>query len=325
MTRVSGWCLAAAVGATLAVPAAHAQSNYPVRPVTMVVGWSPGGAVDNLARQLAEQMGAELGQQVIVENRPGANGTIGHAQVAKATPDGYRLILATNSTYAIADHLYDKLSYSHQKDLAPVAMLTSSPLILAVSPQSGVDSLAALIAKAKADPGHLNMASGGVGSSSHLAGELFQDITGIDATHVAYKGGGPATTAVAMGEVDFAFLDLGVAVPFANSGRIRALATSSEARTDLLPDVPTFTEAGLEAFQSRTYFALFAPAGTPDDIIAKLNAAAAAALNKEPMKGRLAAQSIDVIAGSPDELADSVKTEHALWGRIIDERKLTLE
>lgn len=325
MTRLTGLCLAAAVTAGLVAPAAHAQANYPQRPVTLVIGWSPGGAVDNLARQLAEQMGAELGQQIIVENRPGANGTIGHAQVAKAAPDGYRILLATNSTYAIADHLYDKLVYSHQKDLAPVSLLTSSPLILAASPRSGIDSLQALIEQGKAKPGHLNMASGGVGSSSHLAGELFQDITGMQATHVAYKGGGPATTAVAAGEVDMAFLDLGVAVPFANGNRIRALATSGETRSALLPDVPTFAEAGLPAFESRTYFALFAPTGTPQPIIDKLNAAAVSALGKDPLKGRLTAQSIEVIASTPAELAERATAEHALWGRIISERKLSLE
>ncbi|MBU4610614.1 tripartite tricarboxylate transporter substrate binding protein [Achromobacter sp. GG226] len=325
MTRLTGICLAAALAVSAVVPAAHAQSDYPQRPITLVIGWSPGGAVDNLARQLAEQMGSELGQQIIVENRPGANGTIGHAQVAKATPDGYRILLATNSTYAIADHLYDQLVYSHQKDLVPVSLLTSSPLILAVSPNSGIKTLQDLIEAGKAKPGRLNMASGGVGSSSHLAGELFQEITGMQATHVAYKGGGPATTAVAAGEVDMAFLDLGVAVPFVNGNRIRALASSGEARASLLPEVPTFAEAGLPAFESRTYFALFAPTGTPQPIIDKLSAAATKALRQDPLKGRLEAQSIEIIASTPAELAERATAEHALWGRIIQERKLSLE
>lgn len=298
---------------------------YPSRPVKMVVAWAPGGATDLLARQVAVELGKQLGQPVVVDNKPGANGTIGHAQVAKSAPDGYTLVLATNSTYAIAEHLYKSLPYKHERDFVAVSQLAASPLVLAARAALPVKNAKDLVALARSDPGRINFASGGAGSTSHLASELFMALTGTSMTHVPYKGGGPAATALMAGEVDVAFLDLGVAIPFVTNGKIKGIGSSGTQRSPLLPDVPTIGESGVPRFESTTTFALFAPAGTPRPIVERLSHAVRAALAEPALRGKLQRQGIEIVASTPDELARSAAAESARWGRIIQERHITLE
>lgn len=298
---------------------------YPTRLIKVVVAWSPGGATDLLARTVAVELTKQLGQQVVVDNRPGANGTIGHAQVAGAAADGYTLVLATNSTYAIAQHLYKTLPYQQERDLAPIALLAASPLILAVRPGLEVRNVADLLALARKAPGKLNIASGGNGSTSHLAAELFMSQTGVSFTHVPYKGGGPANQAVAAGEVDLAFLDLGVAVPFATSGRLRAIAVTGNTKSSLLPDVPTVSESGVPTFESTTNFALFAPIGTPKPVIDRLATAVHAALATPDLRDKLQRQGVEVVNAGPDVLARSTLAESAKWGAIIRDRRISLD
>ena len=310
------------------VAAAHAQpaaAGYPTRPIKVVVAWSPGGATDLLARTVAIELSKQLGQQVVVDNRPGANGTIGHAQVANAPADGYTLVLATNSTYAIAQHLYKSLPYQQERDLAPIALLAASPLILAVRPGLDVRSVQDLLALARKAPGKLNIASGGNGSTSHLAAELFMSLTGTSFTHVPYKGGGPATQAVAANEVDAAFLDLGVAVPFATSGRLRAIGVTGNTRSTQLPDVPTVSQSGVPAFESTTTFALFAPAATPRPVIDRLAAAVQTSMTQADLRDKLQRQSVENVNAGPDALAKSVTTDSTKWGAIIRDRHISLD
>ncbi|WP_415164383.1 Bug family tripartite tricarboxylate transporter substrate binding protein [Ottowia sp.] len=313
------------MAASVASSALAQDAGYPSRPVKMVVAWSPGGATDLLARQVAVELGKQLGQSVVVDNKPGAGGTIGHALVAKSAPDGYTLVLATNSTYAIAEHLYKSLPYKHERDLAPVSLLASSPLILAARTGLPAKNAGDLVALARSQPGKINIASGGAGSTSHLAGELFMALTGTSMTHVPYKGGGPANTAVVAGEVDVAFLDLGVALPFAASGKIKAVGSSGAKRSPLLPEVPTIGESGVPRFESTTTFALFAPAGTPRSITDRLAQAVRASLAEPELRDKLSRQGIDIVASTPDELGRSVATESARWERIIRERHITID
>ncbi|MBP7565474.1 MAG: tripartite tricarboxylate transporter substrate binding protein [Burkholderiaceae bacterium] len=316
----------AAASALAATFASQAQeAGWPTKPVKMVVAWSPGGATDILARLVSTELGKHLGQQVVVDNRPGAGGTIGHGQVAKSPADGYTLVLATNSTYAIAEHLYKGLPYQHQRDLVPVSGLAASPLILVARQSLPVKNVAELIDYARKNPGKLNIASGGNGSTSHLASELLMSLTQTQMTHVPYKGGGPATTAVAAGEADVAFLDLGVAVPFVTSGRIRGVGVSGASRSALVPDVPAIAESGVPRFESTTNFALFAPAGTPRAIVDRLYAAVRASLAEPELQAKLRRQGVESVGSSPEELARNVAAESALWARIIRERNIVLE
>jgi len=325
MKTLPAICLWAALAA-VAAPAAQAQPGaYPSRPIKMVVGWSPGGATDLLARMVSSELSLQLGQQVVVDNRPGANGTIGQAQVAAAPADGYTLILATNSTYAIAEHLYKSLPYRHDRDFAPVSLLASSPLILAARPTLEIGGVKDLLALARKQPGRLNIASGGNGSTSHLAAELFMSLTGVSMTHVPYKGGGPANNAVAAGEVDTAFLDLGVALPFAAAGRLKAIAVTGTARSPLLPDVPTVGESGVPSFESTTKFALFAPAATPRPVIDRLHQAVQAVLAGTELRDKLRRQGVEIVGSTPDELRRAAAAESAKWARIISERHIALD
>jgi tripartite-type tricarboxylate transporter receptor subunit TctC len=316
-------CLLTAV---LGASFAHAETPaYPTRPVKLVVAWSPGGATDILARIVAVELGKQLGQTLVIENRPGANGTIGQTQVATSAPDGYTLILATNSTYAIADHLYKSLPYKLDRDFAPISLLAASPLIMAVRPSLEVKGVSDLIDMARKQPGKLNFASGGNGSTSHLAAELFMALSKTAMTHVPYKGGAPATNAVVAGEVDVAFLDLGVAIPFIEAGTIKAIGVTGAARSPLLPNIPAISEAGIPQFEATTNFALFAPTGTPKPVIDKLHGAVRGALAEPELRDKLRRQGVEVIGNTPDELRRGSEAERAKWGQIISDRRISFD
>lgn len=298
---------------------------YPEKPISLIVAWSPGGAVDLLARQLGTVLSKDLGKSIVVENKAGANGTIGHAQATRAAPDGYTAILASNSTFVIGPHLYKNLPYQHEKDLAPVSLVAASPLILAVNPALKISTLKQLLDLARERPGRLNFASGGQGSTSHLAAEQLMALTGVDMTHIPYQGGAPAASAVVSGEVDMAFLDLGVSLPFLSSHRFLALAVSSEQRSDILPDVPTVAESGVKDFEVTTTVGLFVPARTPVAVIDRLNAATVKALGNEELKQKLVRQGVVTIGSTPIELRDYTARESQRWGKIIEERHITVK
>jgi tripartite-type tricarboxylate transporter receptor subunit TctC len=306
-------------------PAAFAQaSTYPNQTIKLLVGWTAGGATDLLARHLAAHMATQLEQPVVVDNRAGAVGTIAQSEASRARPDGYTIILATNSTYAIAPHLIKPLPYSPDA-LAPVALVGTSPLILTVRPTLNAQGVKDVIELARQQPGRLNYSSGGNGSTSHLASELFKDLTRTSITHIPYKGGGPATLAVASGEVDLGFVDIGVAVPLIRAGRLKAVAVSGSTRSPVLPQVPTVEEAGVPRFESATKFALFAPAGTPAAIIDRLYEAVRSVQKNDELKDRLRQQGIELVAAGPAELRKDAAEDLARWGRLIRERKLSLD
>jgi tripartite-type tricarboxylate transporter receptor subunit TctC len=306
-------------------PTAFAQaSTYPNQTIKLLVGWTAGGATDLLARHLAAHMARQLEQPVVVDNRAGAVGTIAHSEASRAKPDGYTIILATNSTYAIAPHLIKPLPYGPDA-LAPISLVGTSPLILTVRPTLNAPGVRDVIALARQQPGRLNYSSGGNGSTSHLASELFKDLTRTSITHIPYKGGGPATLAVASGEVDLGFVDIGVAVPLIRAGRLKAVAVSGSARSPVLPQVPTVEEAGVPRFESATKFALFAPAGTPPAVIDRLYEAVRSVQKNEELKDRLRQQGIELVATGPAELRKDAADDLARWGRLISERKLSLD
>jgi len=311
-------CAAAASGAA-------AAAGYPDRPMRMVVPWSVGGSTDLLGRILAEGMGRRLGASIVVENKPGATGTIGYAQVARAAPDGYTVLLGTNSTFAIAPHFYRDLPYDVAKDIAPVGMIGANQQVLCVHPDMPARSLADLVARAKERPGAITYASSGMGGSSHLATELLMSLTGIDMLHVPYRGGAPAVQAILGGQTQVGFVDISVAEPLIRAGKLRALGTSGAARAPLLPDTPTLAEAGAPGFESLTTFGLFVPAGTPQDVVGRLNAVLNEVLADPKTSGQLAAQGYELTAGPPAAYVDYAREETGKWGRLIEQRNISLQ
>ncbi len=267
--------------------------NYPVKPVRLIVPFAAGGNVDITARQIAPGLSELLGQNFIVDNRVGAGGVIGAEAVAKAAPDGYTLMMGSNSTVSVAPSLYPKLAYHPVRDFAPVSLVATTPFVLVVHPSVPARSVKELIALAKTKSGRLAMASGGTGSSNHLVGELFQSLTGAKFTHVPYKGAGPAGVDLMAGQVDLLFDQLSSSVGPLKSGRIRALAVTSAARTAVFPDIPTMKEAGVADFEVTNITGVLAPAGTSAEIITRLNAAILKVLGSASVKERFAGLALE--------------------------------
>jgi tripartite-type tricarboxylate transporter receptor subunit TctC len=316
-------CAAAAAMMSLAL-AAHAQP-YPNRPVRLVIPWAAGGSTDSIGRILGQKLAEYTGQQWIIDNRGGATGTIGHAFVAKSAPDGYTLLLGTNSTFAIAPHLYKTLQYDNERAFAPVSLVALSPQILSVHPSLPVKSVKELIMLARSKPGAIPFSTAGVGATSHMATELLMNMARITMTHVPYKGGGPSAQALIAGETALSFVDVITALPQAQAGRLRPVATSTSKRTALMPELPTVAESGLPGFESATSFGLFAPAGTAQDIIARVNREIARALATADVKDKLRAQGIDPAGTSPGDLVAHQKQETAKWGKVIREQGIKFE
>ncbi|MBR0666449.1 tripartite tricarboxylate transporter substrate binding protein [Roseomonas hellenica] len=308
--------------AALAGGRARAQS-YPDRPLRLIVPWAPGGSTDVLARLVAVPVGEALGQPVIVDNRPGASGTIGHASVARAAPDGHTVLMATNSTFAIAPYLLPSLPYAHDEAFAPVALLAETPLVLAVK-RGGPASLAALLAEARARPEALTFASGGIGVTSHMAAELLMALAGISLTHVPYRGGGPAAQALAAGEVTMAFLDPTVAKPLADGGQVGMIGTTGSRRFPSLPELPTIEETGLPRYVTITSYGLFVPRATPAPIIARIAGAAMAVLDRPGFREDMAGRGISVRAEGAEALAAHVREENARWSEVIRTRHIRM-
>jgi tripartite-type tricarboxylate transporter receptor subunit TctC len=296
--------------------------NYPVKPVRLIVPFAAGGNVDITARQIAPGLSELLGQNFIVDNRVGAGGVIGAEAVAKAAPDGYTLMMGSNSTVSVAPSLYPKLAYHPVRDFAPVSLVATTPFVLVVHPSVPARSVKELIALAKTKSGRLAMASGGTGSSNHLVGELFQSLTGAKFTHVPYKGAGPAGVDLMAGQVDLLFDQLSSSVGPLKSGRIRALAVTSAARTAIFPDIPTMKEAGVADFEVTNITGVLAPAGTPAEIITRLNAAILKVLGSASVKERFAGLALEPAPPTPDQYSANIPEDFARWHKEVKDANI---
>lgn len=315
----------AAIGVmTLSATVAHAQS-FPTKPITLVVPFPAGGALDAVARPMAEGMRKALGQAVVVENVAGAGGTLGTGNVARAAADGHTILLGSVATHAIAAGIYPKLSYDPIAQFAPISQLTRGPLVLAVGPQVKAANLRELVAAAKASPGTINYASTGNGTALHVAGELFKAAAGINVQHVPYRGGGQAMTALMGGEVAYIIGNTQLVMPLVNGGKVKALAVTGERRLAALPDLPTFAEAGTAGVDVVTWFGLFAPAGTPAAIVEQLNSAATAALKSEDVQRSLATMGDEPVGSSVADFSRFVRAEHQRWVQITRSAGIKIE
>jgi tripartite-type tricarboxylate transporter receptor subunit TctC len=308
----------------ISASAAHAQ-NYPVKPIRMLIPLAAGSAVDVVARIVAAKMSETLGQNIIVENEPGAAGLLGMRTGAKAAPDGYTLLAVNDSVITMLPNMKKDAGYDPFKDFVPVTQIVGIQWVLAANPAFPAKSVKELIALAREKPGTIDYASGGYGSPQHIAGEMFQRAVNVQLTHVPYKGVTPAVTDVVGGHAPIVFTALSTVAPFMADNRIRVLATTSASRMPQLPDVPTMQEAGVPGYKFGTWAAILAPAKTPPEIVAKLNAAAIAALRDPAIKKRLVDLGYDVIGNSPEELAAFMKQEYARTGDLIRAANIHIE
>ena len=300
---------------TCAAGAAFAQT-YPAKTVRIVVPFAAGGGVDLTARILAQRLTERMGATFIVENRPSANGAIGVEFVAKAAPDGYTLLVGSQTTQAVVPAIYDKIGYNAERDFAPITLIATSPLLIAVHPSLPVKSVKELIALAKARPGQLTFGAAS-GGTPHMGGELFKLVAGVDLMFIPYKGEGPAVADAMGGQISMVFANLPVALPQVRSGRLRGLAVTTAQRVSTAPDIPTAAESGLPGYEAYTWFGFFAPSATPREIVNKLATEAAAGLNTPEAKERMAGIGLFVVANSPDEFAAFVKKEIPRWAKIV--------
>lgn len=316
--------LAALVGVALLSQPVLAQ-DYPTRPIRFVVPAAAGGPTEITARLIADKMSVTLGQPVVVEARPGGGGNIGADVVAKAAPDGYTILMATIGTHAINQTLYKKLTYDPVKDFTPISQVVQYPLVLVVNPAVQATSVKELIDYAKANPGKLNRASGGNGTSMHLSGELFVHQAGVNMPHVPYKGSAPALNDLIGNHVQVMFDSLITALPLVQAGKLRALAVTGEKRSPVTPDLPTVSEAGVKGYNAQGWIGVVAPANTPAPIVDKLQKAIAAALNDPDVKSRLTAQAAEVVASTPAEFAAFIKRETEKWAQAVRGANLSID
>ncbi len=295
---------------------AHAQA-WPSKPIRYIVIFAPGGTTDILARLIAPKMSEALGQPVVVENRPGAAGALGAEMIAKAAPDGYTIGSGTISSHAINVTLYSKLPYDPIKDFAPITMLATLPNMLVVHPSLGVNTVQELIAFLKANPNKHSFGSAGNGTSQHMSGELFKTMTGVQMQHIPYKGSGPMIPDLLAGTISMSFENITTAYPPAKSGKLRALAVTSSRRSFMAPEVPTMSEAGLPGYDISSWQALFAPAGTPKDIVARLYAEVAKALTAPDVAKRIQDLGLDAGGMPPEELAALIRSDIPRLGKIV--------
>ena len=311
--------------ATAALPGAAFAQAYPNKPIRLVIPFPPGGATDIIGRTLAQKLSVQLGQNVIVDNKPGAGGTLGSAEAAKAAPDGYTILLATTSTHSIAPSLYKNIPYSVEKDFTPITEVATATNVLIVTPNLPVKDVAELVALAKKNPDALNFASSGNGTIVHLQSELFKLISGTKLTHVPYKGTALAIPDLISGQTHLMFDSLVSALPHIKGGKVKALAVTSTKRTPLLPSVPTVIESGLPDYEVNTYFGLFAPPGTPRDIVQRLQKEAVIAVQSADVRERFASQGAEPVGGTPEALSALIKSETVKWERVIDAGQIKLD
>ena len=291
-------------------------AQYPQRAIKMMVPFPPAGATDVVGRIVAQKLSEQLGQSVVVENRPGAGGSIGSDLVAKAAPDGYTILMATSSTHSIGPAL-QKLPYDPIKDFAAITHVADIPNVLVVSPKLPVSSVKELVAYAKANPGKLNYASSGIGTIIHLNAELFKMLTGTDIVHVPYKGSALSIPDLASGSVSMLFDSLASVMPHIKAGNVKPLAVNARARVPLLPDVPTLAEAGLPAFDRYTWFGMFAPAGTPPDIVRRLQSEVVMALKAPDLRARFDAVGAEPVGSTSEQFVERIKSDGVRWAEVI--------
>ena len=308
--------LAAAL--SLAALSVSAQS-YPAKPIRLVVPFPPGGPADSVARPLAQKLNEAFGQPVVIDNRPGATGTIGAAVVAKAPADGYTLLLGTSNEISMSPGLYEKLPYDPARDFTPITPVITFPNILVVNPALPVRSTKELVALIRSNPGRLNFGTSGIGSTNHLTGELFRNAAGVKLNFVAYKGGGPATTDLVAGHIEAMFATLPSAVSFVKSGKLRGLMVTDDKRWAAVQDVPTAKEAGLAAVQVITWNGVLAPGGTPAPVVERLHQAIVKVMRSQDMKDRMAALASEATTTSPEEFAEMVRRDFSKWLKVIKE------
>ncbi len=295
----------------------QACAAYPDKPVRLVVPFPPGGSADTVARLLGHKLSASLGQQFVIDNRPGAGGSIGSELVAKAPADGYTILLGAISSHAITPSLYAKLGYDARKDFAPISLVTTMPNVLVVHPSVKANSVKELVALAKSKPGQLTFASGGNGTTHHLCGELFDRMAGISMLHVPYKGNAPAMTDLLGGQVLVMFDNISNSLPQIRARKLRALAVTGAKRSPALPDVPTLAESGFPGYDVTSWFGLFAPASTPTNVIEKLNAEVIKALRDTSIRERLAQDGIEAGGDTPAHFKAFVDAELVRWATIV--------
>jgi len=318
MTRIAVWMLAlGAVSGLLSAGTSSAQT-YPVKPVRVVVPFSAGGGSDLVARAIAPRLTAALGQSVIVDNRPGADGQIGASQVARAPADGYTLLVGTTGPMVISPALEAKMPYDTLHDFAPITQLVTQPIALVVHPSLSVATVSQFVTFAKARPGALNYGSAGVGNGTHLAAEIFCSLTGIRMVHVPYKGTGPAVTDLVSGQVQVMFSSIPVLLPHIQSHRLKALAVGSEARMPMLPNVPTMAEGGIKGFDASSWYGLFAPAGTPAEVLRRLNGETVSALESPDVSTLLSSQGAGPVGSSVEQFSSHVRSELGKWKRAVE-------
>jgi tripartite-type tricarboxylate transporter receptor subunit TctC len=307
--------IATAIAVCAGAPCAVAQ-NYPAKPIRVVIPFPPGGAADTLIRPLAVKLNDLLGQQVVVDPRPGANGNIAAEIVARAAPDGYTLLFG-NSSLPISVSLYDKLPYDVTKDFTPISLVAFTPSVLVVHPSLPVRSVKDLIALAKKQPNKLNYASGGVGNTMHLAAALLDTMAGIRMTHVPYKGAGPAIVDVLAGQCDMVFVNIAPVLGYIRAGRVVAIAVTSAKRSAVLPDVPTVAESGMPGYESTTWYGFLGPAGLPREIVARLNSAIVEGVGTREMRERYIALGAEPQTSTPEEYAAYIRSDISSWAKVV--------
>ena len=307
----------AATALACACAVAHAQA-YPTKPIRWVVPYGP-GSTDILARVIAPKVSTALGQQIVIENRPGAGGSVGSEQVAKGAADGYTILMGTAASHAVNPALYSKVGYDAAKDFAPVINLASIPNVVIVNPQLAYRTIPELIAAAKAQPNTITYSSNGSGTSQHMSAALFEMLTGVKMVHVPYKGSSEGVVAVTRGDVNVMFANLPPSLPLIKDGRVRPIAVTTVRRLAAFPDLPTVAETGVPGYEVSTWFALFAPAATPESIVQRLNREFAVALADADIRDKLMAQGYTINGGSPQDLGNLVRAELVKWAKVVRE------
>jgi tripartite-type tricarboxylate transporter receptor subunit TctC len=302
-----------------------AQNAYPNKSIRLIVPFPAGGATDIIGRTIAQKLTTQLGQSVVVDNKPGAGGTLGSTELTKAAPDGYTLLLATTSTHSIAPSLYKNIAYNVEKDFAPISEVATATNVLIVTPNLPAKDVRELIALAKAEPDKLNYASSGNGTVVHLQSELFKLMSGTKITHVPYKGTALAIPDLVSGQTQLLFDSIVSGLPHIKGGKVKALAVTSAKRSTLLPDVPTVIESGLPGYEVNTYFGLYAPANTPRDIVQRLQKEVAAAVQSADVKERFASQGAEPVGGTPEALSTLMRIESDKWKRVIETGQIKVD
>lgn len=317
------WTLTLALGLSSTMTA-WAQ-DYPNKPLRLIVPFAPGGGNDTVARALATQLAASMGQPVVVDNKAGAGGVVGADLAAKAAPDGYTLFLGGVGSLAVNPHVFAKIPYDPFRDFAPVVLLASAPSVVTVGPKVPFKTMADMTASARSQPGKINYASNGNGSSAHIATVLYESMAGVNMTHVPYKGLAPAMTDLLGGQVDVMFSSIVAIVPQIKAGKLRALAVTGSHRSPLLPDVPTVAETGLVGYEAGSWYGLLVPAGTSPEIIKRLNAESVKALKLASVRDSLSGEGAEIVGSSPEEFARFIRTEHTRVGKMLREGRIRME